>query len=133
MPLACVELQPSRQLGILLAGAHALSIVAVVVLQIDWMWRLFMCSVVLLSWWITRKSLLMGNTAKLYLGRHSECEIEKDGTLETVVVQEHADVMGCLMVLVLSGAMARHTLVLMPDSTDAGSLRRLRVWLRALA
>lgn len=134
MPPVTIEIQASRQLGFLLAGVYCLALAMLPTLQLPLFAGLAMCVVVLISWRMAHKFLLSDSIVKLHLCSPAHCEIETkvDGR-ETATVVEQTMLGEYLIVMILAGASRHHRLVMLPDSTDTDSLRRLRVWLRALA
>lgn len=117
----------------LLAALHVLSLLSIAVLRIDMVVAALLVGAVLASAWQAWRSWASAGVTCLRLGRNAQCEIQKVGAGGTASVQEHSVIFDSLIVLTLAGECGRQTLVLLPDSSDAESLRRLRVWLKASA
>jgi hypothetical protein len=115
-----------------LAAVHVFSLLIIFLLPLDVLWQAALIIPILLSAWMTRRSVSGSDIDRLVLKRHGQCVIEKVGAGETAVLAWHASFATYLTVIELKG-FSRYRLVLLPDSSDAESLRRLRVWLKTSA
>jgi len=132
-----VSLRASHRLAWLLAGIHAAAIVAVLPMPFVWWLRLAGCAVLLASATalVVRRALLKApdSIIRLRLERDGSCQMQMrdqrviDGRLRP---GWFASPLMIVLRVACPGQRTSHSITVLPDSADAESLRRLRIFLR---
>lgn len=132
-----VYLKPSRQLAALLIVMHGTMVPLVGLLSTAWLFKLAILGLLVVSlyYYLNRYALLRASKAviALKLVDVGNCElVMRDGTKFTCTVSGQSYVSARLTVLILQPLehWAQRSVVILPDSTDADTFRRLRIILR---
>jgi hypothetical protein len=133
------EFQPSRFLVILLVAMHGMAVAIVLLLDLPWEWKSVLLTAILASWlyYLLRDARLRlpSSCIGLLLGDQGEggtMLLRRDGRQVPCRILPASVVTPYLTVLIIlvEGARFKRTLVILPDSLNAGLFRQLRVWLK---
>ena len=130
------EFRPSRQLAVVLVGVHVLACLALLPLALPLWAKLALPAVLIISaaYHLWRYAWLRAGQAvtSLVVEGDEVRLLRRDGTERVARVMQDSLVTPLLSVLILlpEGARRACSVVILADSLDAESYRRLRVWLR---